>query len=152
MTSLLERALILWLSLLLLSSPALAIPPVALAESMKAALVQSPDHFISALIEYASQPICQGDPGRQLCFASVKVVEQYAARRPDGKDFPNDFSLYLGSAEERIEPGARALVLAVPLYRKGPFKSWVQMPSPDTATLGQWALATATAIRATSPR
>ena len=152
MTSLLERALVLSLPLLLLSGPALAIRPAALAESMQAALVQSPDHFISALIEYASQPVCQGEPGRQICYASVKVVEQYAARRPDGKDFPSDFRLYVGSAEERIEPGARALVLAVPLDRSGAFKSWLQEMSPDTGTLGQWALATATAIRAQSAR
>ena len=82
---------ILWLSAIgfVASFAAMAIAP-SFVDSMKGALERSPDHYISALIEYGQDVVCEEAAGETTCHAPVRVVQQFAARTPDGRPLPSD--------------------------------------------------------------
>lgn len=66
----------LWLGVFALAT---AFPCVAVAlsvlDSMKDAVAESPDHYISALVEYNDGGYCKGIQDYRICSVLVRVVE-----------------------------------------------------------------------------
>ena len=137
---------ILWLSAIGLSFSfgAMAIAP-SFVDSMKGALERSPDHYISALVEYGQGATCEEAAGETTCRVPVRVVEQFAARTPDGRPFPTTFALFVGSTLTGVRPGARALVFAIPFGEPDLFGAKTMTASPTSSEVRMWAGATVAA-------
>jgi len=137
---------ILWLSAIgfVASFAAMAIAP-SFVDSMKGALERSPDHYISALIEYGQDVVCEEAAGETTCHAPVRVVQQFAARTPDGRPFPATFALLVASTPTGATPSGRALVFAIPFRKPDLFGAKAAIASPDPSEVRIWASATAAA-------
>jgi hypothetical protein len=134
------------LATLLLSGSVLAVAPPSIMESMLGALELSPDHYVSALIEYGSESQCEETEAGTACFNSVRSVETYASATPSGDSFPREFKLFVGSSPENAKAGSRALVIAIPMPGIDGFAGKRMHGSPNQSDTSAWAQATIDAV------
>ena len=85
---------------------------------LKKDIDQSPDHFVAAVVEVASDTHCEGPAVTDLCTTRYRVLDLLASRSTDGKPFANGDELTVLSG--RGVPGlrgGRSLMIVVPFQR-----------------------------------
>ncbi len=116
-----------------------AMAPPSVSDIMREALRMSADNYVAALVEVVGERECWNDGERTLCADTVAVVERFAARSPEGRDFPPQFRLVAGDSEEgRPAPGTRYLVIAIPLPGRGVYGAKAMFLDPTTSDVRSW--------------
>ena len=111
-----------WLSILLVLPTTVVVADDKAAmqkfveQGVRGAFARSPDHFIAAVVQRTSAPVCDVD-GLDGCFAQFRVVELLAHRGEGLATPPRQFSLLCGAdlGPPRSGDDDLALVFAIPL-------------------------------------
>ena len=101
---------------------------------------QSPDHFVAAVVEVASDAHCEGPAVTDLCTQRYRVRDLLASRSPDGKPVAEGDELTaLSGRGAPGNRGGRMLMIAEPLPdRAGVFGATMIQIDPDRATVEQY--------------
>lgn len=121
-----------------------AFPPdtYAIQFLLRGAADRSPDHYLIALVETASEPTCEGAEGNRFCTCAVKIVDLLGAKIPVAQQqHPTEFRLITGSEDSNhggSRVGSRFLVVAVPFPGKpGVYGSTAMINGPSSAEVEQ---------------
>ena len=103
---------------------------------------RSPNHYLIALVEIASEPACEGPEDNRLCTSAVRVVDLLGAKVPLGQpQKPAQFRLITGSDNSTgggSRVGSRYLVAAIPFPGKpGVYGSTAMISGPSDAEVEQ---------------
>ena len=99
---------------------------------------RSPEHYLIALVETASEPTCEGPEDTRFCTCAVKVVDLLGAKIPAAQpQHPTEFRLITGSEDSNhggSRVGSRHLLVAVPIPgRAGVYGSTAMISGPSDA-------------------
>ncbi len=113
--------------------------PPSVSDVMREALRASADNYVAALVEVVGQRECWGEGQGTLCADTVAVIQRFAARLPEGRDFPPKFRLVTGGSEKTSPArGSRYLVIATPLPGSGVYGARALFLDPTGSEVRSW--------------
>jgi len=109
---------------------------------LRGAADRSPDHYLVALVEIASEPACEGPEDKRLCTCAARVIDLLSAKVPPGQPHnPTEIRLITGSHDSSrggSRAGSRYLVVVVPYPGKpGVYGSTAMVSGPSEVDVEQ---------------